>query len=85
MSRDWSGGSTRRWRKVRLAVLLRDAGTCRLKLDGCTGRATHVHHVHGKRYGDDPDGLVSACRACNLKVGDPSKGPDPSPRPRTRW
>lgn len=81
----WDGGSTRAWRELRRAVLDRDGHRCRLELDGCTGRATHVHHVDGKRAGDDPSRLVAACQACNLAIGDPSRQADPKPTPRTKW
>lgn len=86
MSKAWKGGSTTAWRRVRLVVLARDQWRCRLGLVGvCTGTATQVHHTLGKKYGDDLAQLVSSCRPCNLKVGDPSKARDPEPRPLTRW
>lgn len=86
MSRAWAGGSTRRWRRTRAMVLQRDSWECQLRLDGCTTVADQVHHTHGRALtGDDPQHLVAACRACNLRVGDPQRTPDPAPRPRTRW
>jgi 5-methylcytosine-specific restriction endonuclease McrA len=84
MSRGWSGGSTRKWRRTRQQVLERDGYRCQLKLDGCTTRATHVHHVYGKGGGDDPAGLLSSCEHCNLKVGDPTRT-DPTPKRPTKW
>jgi 5-methylcytosine-specific restriction endonuclease McrA len=84
MSRGWEGGSTRAWRRTRARVLARDGYTCRLRLPGCTGKATHVHHTLGKAHGDSEAQLVSACAHCNLKVGDPERH-DPQPRPRTTW
>lgn len=84
MSRHWDGGSTRSWRRTRGQILARDGWRCRLKLDGCTTRATEVHHVLGKGVSDDPDDLVSACRHCNGTTGDP-RAADPPPRPMTRW
>lgn len=84
MSRSWAKGSTRRWRKVRAHVLERDGHRCRLMLDGCTFKATHVHHTAGRSAGDDPANLVAACEHCNLKVGDPTTT-DPAPNTRTRW
>jgi hypothetical protein len=58
----------------------------------CTGRAElygphsgHAHHTRGKAYGDDPRFIVAACQACNLHIGDPAKGADPTPKPVTRW
>lgn len=83
------GGSTRRWREVRATVLLRDAYRCRLALPGewrtrggelrrCTAVATEAHHIHGytRCHGcrvDALDHLQAACRACNLRVGDPGR------------
>jgi hypothetical protein len=58
----------------------------------CTHRAElygphsgHAHHTRGKAFGDDPRWIVAACKACNLHIGDPAKGADPRPEPRTRW
>ena len=84
MSKGWEGGSTRAWRRTRLAVLKRDRYRCQLKLQGCTTMAHHVHHTKGKAMGDDPAHLVAACAACNLKVGDPTKT-DPAPIPWSGW
>lgn len=94
MSYGWRNGSTRAWRKVRAAVLLRDQGRCMLALPGewpvwggvarCLGQATCVHHTRGRGVtGDDPAFLVAACKPCNLKVGQPRV--DPAPRPLTQW
>lgn len=88
MSKSWASGSSRRWRKLRLAVLVRDGWVCQLRRpDVCTGRATHVHHTLGRTVTGDEDDryLVAACEPCNLAVGDPTKGPDPQPKPMTRW
>lgn len=85
MSKSWAGGSTRRWRKVRAMVLVRDGYLCQVRLSGCTRTAEHVHHVAGKRFGDDPALLVAACASCNLKVGDPTKRADPPNQAVTRW
>lgn len=86
MSKAWAKGSTPRWRKIREQVLIRDHYLCRLKLDGCTTRATQVHHIHGKARGDDPAGLVSACEPCNLQVGDPTRSvADPPPKTHSKW
>lgn len=86
MSKAWENGSTPAWRKIRLDVLIRDGYQCQLRLDGCTGRADQVHHTLGRAVtGDNPEFLVAACRTCNLKVGDPTRQPDPAPRPAARW
>jgi len=92
----WTGGSTWRWRKVRAAVLARDGFACRVRVPGawttprglqrCLGRADCVHHTRGRAVtGDDPRYMVAACTPCNLRVGDPTEGVDPRPRPGTRW
>lgn len=84
-SRNWPNGSTRRWRKTRQMVLDRDNHTCRLRLDGCTTTATHVHHtVDRVTAGDSIDHLLAACAHCNLKLGDPTKH-DATPHRRRRW
>lgn len=89
MSQWWQGGSTRAWRKIRARVLHRDGYQCQLRLAGCTRtaplRGGHVHHTHGKKYGDDPRFLVAACRNCNLKLGNPDRTTDPPNRTVTKW
>lgn len=87
MSRSWAKGSTRQWRRTRLAVLRRDGYACQLRLPGvCTGRATHVHHTQGRALtADDPAYLQASCQACNLATGDPTRHADPPPRPVTSW
>jgi 5-methylcytosine-specific restriction endonuclease McrA len=97
VSRSWANGSTRAWRVTRALVLARDRYQCRLRIPGvCIGEAPlrgrmghpagHVHHTHGRATtGDDPAHMVAACRPCNLAVGDPTRKPDPDPRPVTRW
>ena len=86
MSKAWAGGSTRTWRKLREQVLARDGYTCRIKVPGvCRTHADQVHHVLGKRRGDDPDYCVAACAPCNRAVGDPTETPDPEPRVSTQW
>lgn len=65
----WQAGSTRRWRRVREYVLLRDGQRCRAHTDGwcarapnsnphtCTGRAGldggHAHHTLGRSVTGD--------------------------------
>ena len=97
MSRNWPGGSSQAWRRLRLRVLERDEYQCQIQLDGiCTGREkwslmgkhrAHAHHVKGREVtGDDPNWIVCACRECNLAVGSPSaQRHDPAPRPVSRW
>lgn len=98
MSKNWAGGSTRRWRRIRTDVLLRDTGKgCRAHREGwcakpgvkphpCTNTQDTAHHTHGRGVtGDDPRFLVAACTACNLAIGDPTKLADPQGRAKTRW
>lgn len=86
MSKAWSKGSTRAWRRTRAGVLARDGYRCQVQLEGvCTGRATCVHHTLGRAVsGDDPRYLVASCNECNTAVGEPRKY-EPTSRPMTRW
>lgn len=88
MSKNWGKGSTRRWRVIRGEVLAENqvthGGQCRLQMDGCTGVADSVHHLIGKKHGDDKRYLVAACMWCNNKVGDPTTH-DPPHTPSTAW
>lgn len=78
MSANWSKGSTRRWRKIRAAVLAANnaanGGRCQVR-EKCDGaQATVVHHTVGRRVtGDDPRFLAASCAPCNLAIGDPAK------------
>jgi hypothetical protein len=85
MSKGWSGGSTRAWRRTRALVLVRDGYTCQLRLPGCTSLAEHVHHTRGKALGDDPAYLLSSCAHCNLTLGDPTKLAARPNEGVTRW
>lgn len=86
MSKAWAGGSTPAWRKIRAYVLARDKYQCQLRTDVCTTTATQVHHTHGRAAtGDDPQYLCAACQPCNVKIGDPTRAPDPPGRGLTRW
>jgi 5-methylcytosine-specific restriction endonuclease McrA len=95
MSTAWRKGSTRAWRTLRRAILIRDQYQCKLALPGewpvwggmarCTVVATQVHHTRGRAVtGDDPAYLVAACKACNLKVGQPTTT-DPTHMEVTEW
>ncbi|QFU87867.1 HNH endonuclease [Amycolatopsis sp. YIM 10] len=92
MSEAWAGGSTRAWRRTRLFVLNRDrwiCGLCGFAIDPLLEHphpmSASVHHIRGKKYGDDPAWLQAAHRKCNMDVGDPNNQPDPEPRPMTEW
>lgn len=63
----WAGGSTSRWRKLRVYVLLRDGGTCRIRGPRCTNVAESVDHITplskgGAKY--DAANCQAACWAC---------------------
>jgi hypothetical protein len=70
---------------VLLANQQQHGGRCQLRLRGCQGQATQVHHTRGRALtGDDPRFLVGACAWCNRKTGDPAKS-DPQPKRVSRW
>lgn len=71
---------------MRRAVLERDEYRCQIKIaDCCTTIADTVHHTLGWAVtGDNPAHLVAACKACNLRIGEP-KGSDEPPRRTTNW
>ncbi|MFJ8966060.1 hypothetical protein ACIRG5_42390 [Lentzea sp. NPDC102401] len=77
MSKGWTGGSTRQWRRTRAAVLeqnqLDTGGRCTVQIPTiCTRWADTVHHTKGRAItGDDPAHLVASCTPCNLHIGDP--------------
>lgn len=83
---NWESGSTRGWRRIRSLVLRRDGYRCRVQVPGvCSGRATCVHHTVGRGItGDDPAYLLSSCRECNERIGDPTQH-DPPSTPFTQW
>jgi 5-methylcytosine-specific restriction endonuclease McrA len=60
-------GSTRQWRKVRVAVLQRDGNCCVY----CGREATTVDHIQPVSRGgtDDEANLVAACGMCNVSKG----------------
>jgi 5-methylcytosine-specific restriction endonuclease McrA len=71
-SKSSRGGSTRRWRELRLRILRRDRYLCRY----CGGEANTVDHVLPKARGgtDDPSNLVAACARCNYSKQDRTPG-----------
>jgi 5-methylcytosine-specific restriction endonuclease McrA len=81
MSRIWTGGSTRRWRRIRAYVLDRDHHTCQAQVRGlCDLIATEAHHTLGRAItGDNPDYLIAACKPCNIHIGDPQTHPADCP------
>lgn len=92
MSRIWTTGSTRRWRRIRAHVLDRDHHTCQVRVRTlCTDIATVAHHTRGRAItGDDPDHIVASCEPCNLHIGEPATHPPDCPLcnrtpTRTEW
>lgn len=95
MSKSWSSGSSRRWRRLRAQVLANNratnGGRCRVQLSGvCTDLADTVHHTKGRSVtGDDPRYLQASCTACNLHIGDPNRPRknrvSPPHRPVSDW
>lgn len=83
------GGSTRRWRRTRHPILIRDRGLCQLRLPGCTLTATTIDHITPVSAGgtDDPANLRASCAPCNTRRGDDQSlaPPDPPARPATSW
>lgn len=57
------GGSTRKWRRIREQVLLRDRAVCAY----CGGQANTVDHIVPRKAGgmDVKSNLVAACTHCN--------------------
>lgn len=90
MSSAWSKGSTRRWRRIRAAVLAANAqdngGRCVVGIAGvCQGEASCVHHTQGRAVtGDDLRYLVASCKACNGHIGEPSRH-NPRPKKISDW
>jgi hypothetical protein len=95
VSKAWSGGSTRAWRRLRAQVLEHNRlpvrlggndGRCRRALPGvCTGQADQVHHILGRAVtGDDARYLEAVCGPCNRFIGEPRKY-EPAPKIVSRW
>ncbi len=82
----WVKGSTRRWRKIRAAVLARDRYRCQIRLPKvCTTQATCAHHTLGRAItGDNMAYIVAACAPCNGAVGEPGRN-QPEPKRISRW
>lgn len=58
---------SRRWRKLRERILIRDAYTCAY----CGENANEVDHVIARKNGgtNAEENLVASCRRCNLAKG----------------
>lgn len=56
------------WRKLRLRILARDGYECKIRLPGCTVKATQVDHIIPLEQGGavlDPSNVRAACGFCN--------------------
>lgn len=64
---------TARWRRLKAAVLKRDAYVCQLGLDGCLHEATTVDHIEPVSAAPwlayEPSNLRASCVPCNLRKG----------------
>lgn len=91
------GGSTRAWRRRRLAVLTRDGWRCRVRVDAagaivaaggaeCLRPADTVDHILPRALGgtDDPENLRAACTPHNLTKGGRVDGDVTRGRPRPK-
>jgi len=61
---------TRRYRKLRHAILDRDLHLCQIRLAGCTRYATEVDHIIARADGGpmwDATNLRAACKGCNSR------------------
>lgn len=57
------------WRRRRDLRLRHDRYECQARLDGCAGRATEVHHLTYRHWGNEPlFDLVSVCRSCHEQI-----------------
>lgn len=76
MSKSWAKGSTRRWRKLRQAVLERDNERCQVIVNAalglrCDRRATTAGHLIPRAHGgkDRLDNLQAECTQHNYGDG----------------
>jgi hypothetical protein len=63
---------TIQWKRLRKAILLRDAYTCQVAGPKCLVRASTVDHITPIILGGDfwsPQNLRASCRACNYASG----------------
>ena len=64
-----NAGSSRRWRKIRMAAIRRAAftcGRCGLQL---AAASLEIHHRHGRELGDGAANLACLCVPCHAKIG----------------
>lgn len=54
----------------RRAVEARSHGFCEARIDGCHGRATHMHHIAARRGRDhSPENLLHVCAFDGVTIG----------------
>jgi 5-methylcytosine-specific restriction endonuclease McrA len=60
--------NTAEWKRLRVAILERDAFTCGY----CGNEATAVDHIHPRALGgtNDPGNLIASCIQCNSRKKD---------------
>lgn len=76
MSREWAGGSTRRWRRIRPYILQRDGGRCRAHADGWCDQAGARPHTCSVRVQDHTPGQPDSYEAHHTQ-GKAVTGDDP--------
>ncbi len=63
--RSWDKYALKEWKKVREAILERDASRCTI----CGGTtALHIHHIDQDKTNDDPCNLLTLCEICHARV-----------------
>ena len=61
-------GSSRRWRKIRMAAIRRAAFTCGRCGLQFAAAALEVHHRHGRELGDAAANLQCLCGPCHAQI-----------------
>ena len=63
-----NAGSTRRWRKIRMAAIRRAEFTCgRCGMQFAAARL-EIHHIHGRELGDVSANLLCVCAPCHRDI-----------------
>lgn len=61
--------ATPAWRDRREAVLERDGGRCKARLEVCTGGAQQIHHLSYRHWRNEPlFDLIAVCSACHDEI-----------------
>ena len=64
-----AAGSTRKWRKLRAFVLVRDGGICHICGRAGANSVDHYPVARAHGGGDDPANLAAAHKSCNEARG----------------